>query len=130
MNESIVHPFTKPAAWVEAVKHAVRAVHRWVTRPVTNPQPLLGGVRVTRGADTYGKHDRSVGEDTVPLGELLARMGFTPHPRPRREPPLFGTDPIDLWTHPERYGPPVPPPEMVATAAAVTTDYSDTEVSA
>lgn len=128
MNESIVHPFTKLAAWVEAVKRAARAVHRWVTRPVTNPQPLLGGVRVARGAATYGKH--AVGEATVPLADLLAQLQVPVAPRRRREPPLFGTDPLHLWTHPERYGPPVPPPEMVATAAAVTTDYSDTEVSA
>lgn len=114
--------------WNVRVVGPVKALHRWMSRPVTNPQPIIGGTRVTRGANTYGRHDRSVGTDTVPLGELLKRMGFEPPPR-RREPRLFGTDPLPEWTHEHRYGKPTPPPASAVTAL-FSPDFDDTEVMA
>lgn len=106
------------AVWMCTAVRARRAVVAWWTRPVTNPRPILGSrrVRYAPGADIYGRHDRSVGEQTVPLADLLAQLTVPVAPRPRREPQLLGTDPLYVWTHPERYGPPQPPPEMAATA--------------
>lgn len=77
-------------------------VRAWVGRPVTNPRPILMPP-ASRAADTYGRHDRSVGEQTIPLADLLAQLEVPVAPRRRREPPLFGTAPLHEWTHPELY---------------------------
>lgn len=111
-------------AWAAAqmVRAGWRRLRAWWARPLLMPRP-------PKTADTYGRHDRSVGEQTIPLADLLAQLDVPVAPRRRREPPLFGTDPIDLWTHPERYGKPTSPPVLAATAAS-TPDFDDTEVSA
>jgi hypothetical protein len=111
-------------------------VRAWWDRPVKDRWPLLMP-RPPREADTYGRHDRSVGEQTIPLAELLTQLGHVPAPRARREPPLYGTEPLHLWTHPERYPtvPQRPPGECPLWPCSVPTvhhipDFDDTEVSA
>lgn len=114
------------SVWMLTVVRVVRAVRAWWTRPVTNPRPWL---MPKPAADTRRCGRHAVGEATVPLADLLAQLDVSVAPRRRREPVLFGTDPLHEWTHPERYGPPVRPP-MHESTARVSSPFDDTEVSA